>query len=262
VDLHVEIDGDGPPLVLLHGFTGGTRAWDDVCPYLVATARLIRVDVIGHGQSPAPPDPARYSLEHAAEDLTALLDRLGLQQVDLLGYSMGGRVALHFAVHARDRLRRLVLESASPGIEDEGERARRTQSDNALADRIMTNGLATFVAEWEAQPLLLPAKHVSQGVREHQHALRLQNSPLGLANSLRGMGAGRQQPLWSRLASLDLPVQLIVGQNDTRYCAIAQRMQTLLPRADLSVVPDAGHTVHVDQPPAFVKAVQCALSRN
>ncbi|MBV9329833.1 MAG: 2-succinyl-6-hydroxy-2,4-cyclohexadiene-1-carboxylate synthase, partial [Chloroflexi bacterium] len=95
-----------------------------------------------------------------------------------------------------------------------------------------------------------------------QHALRLQNSPLGLANSLRGMGAGRQQPLWSRLASLDLPVQLIVGQNDTRYCAIAQRMQTLLPRADLSVVPDAGHTVHVDQPPAFVKAVQCALSRN
>jgi 2-succinyl-6-hydroxy-2,4-cyclohexadiene-1-carboxylate synthase len=262
VDLHVEVEGEGPPVLLLHGFTGSIRAWDELCPDLARQARLIRVDLIGHGQSPSPPDPGLYSLDHAVDDLCGLLDRLGLGQVDLLGYSMGGRVALHMAVYAPQRLRRVILESASPGIEDDAERARRVDSDNALADRILRDGLAAFVDEWEQQPLLRPAAHVSEAVRARQHALRLENTPLGLANSLRGMGAGRQQPLWSELARLDRPVQLIVGDNDTRYCAIARRMQTELPRAVLAVVAEAGHTVHVDQPPAFVKAVLCALSRN
>jgi 2-succinyl-6-hydroxy-2,4-cyclohexadiene-1-carboxylate synthase len=262
VDLRFEIDGEGPPLLVLHGFTGSARAWDEVGPELVRDARLIRVDLIGHGQSPSPPDAALYSLDNATRDLCSLLDRLALERVDLLGYSMGGRLALHLAVHAPGRLRRVILESASPGIEDADERARRVQSDNALADRILRDGLSAFVDEWEQQPLLLPAAHVPEATRARQHALRLQNSPIGLANSLRGMGAGLQQPLWSRLARLDLPVQLIVGDDDTRYCAIARRMQNLLPRADLTVVAEAGHTVHVDQPPAFVKTVRCALSRN
>jgi 2-succinyl-6-hydroxy-2,4-cyclohexadiene-1-carboxylate synthase len=262
VDLHVEIDGDGPPLVLLHGFTGSARAWDDILPHLAGLARVIRVDMIGHGQSPSPPDPARYSLDWAASDLLAVLDGLGLERVDLLGYSMGGRLALHFAVLNPRRLRRLILESASPGIEDDAERARRAASDDALADRIQHDGLAAFVAEWEQQPLLRPAVHVSEASRARQHALRLDNSTLGLANSLRGMGAGQQQPLWSRLGGLDLPVALVVGHDDTRYCAIGQRMQTTLSRAELTLVADAGHTVHLDQPPAFVKVVECSLSRN
>jgi 2-succinyl-6-hydroxy-2,4-cyclohexadiene-1-carboxylate synthase len=262
VDLHFEIDGAGPSLLLLHGFTGSVHAWDEVCPDLAQDARLIRVDLVGHGQSSSPHDSALYSLDHAVQDLCSLLDRLGLERTDLLGYSMGGRVALHFAVHAPNRLRRLILESASPGIEDAAERERRVVSDNALAERILSNGLPAFVEEWEQQPLLMPAAHVSAAARARQHALRLQNAPLGLANSLRGMGAGQQQPLWSHLAGLDLPVHLIVGEDDARYCAIARRMHALLPRADLTVVAQAGHTVHVDQTPAFVKAVHCALSRN
>lgn len=262
MDLHVEIDGAGPPLVLLHGFTGSARAWDEIAPHLLGSTRVVRVDLIGHGQSPSPPDPTRYTLDHAARDLAELLDRLGFERVDLLGYSMGGRVALHFAVEARHRLRRLILESASPGIEDAAERARRAASDDDLAERILRDGLPAFVEEWERQPLLAPAPHVSAAARARQHALRLQNDPLGLANSLRGMGTGQQLSLWSHLAGLELPVDLIVGQSDTRYCAVAQRMLTALPRAVLTVVPDAGHTVHLDQPAAFVKAVQCALSRN
>jgi 2-succinyl-6-hydroxy-2,4-cyclohexadiene-1-carboxylate synthase len=262
VDLHVEIDGDGPPLLLLHGFTGSSRSWDELIPALASRARIIRVDLIGHGQSPSPPETARYTLDRAVDDLVGLLDQLGLSTLDLLGYSMGGRVALHFAVREPRRLRRLILESASPGIEDKNERARRGHSDDALADRILSGGLPAFVDEWERQPLLLPAAHVQPQAREKQHALRLQNNPLGLANSLRGMGTGQQRPLWSALPDLVLPVSLIVGQNDTRYCAVAQRMHTLLPRAEVTVVADAGHTVHWDQPGVFVKTVQCALSRN
>jgi 2-succinyl-6-hydroxy-2,4-cyclohexadiene-1-carboxylate synthase len=267
LELNVEIDGEPgprPPLVLLHGFTGSARSWDEVGPLLVVggAGQTIRVDLVGHGRSPSPPEPMDYTLDAANRDLLATFDRLGVETIDVLGYSMGGRVALHFAVFAPHRVRRLILESASPGIEDDAERARRAASDDALADRILRGGLAAFVDEWERQPLLLPAAHVSHGVRARQHVLRLQNSPLGLANSLRGMGTGQQRPLWSDLASLDMPVQLIVGGNDARYCAVGRRMYDSLPRAQLTVVPEAGHTVHVDQPPAFVKTVRCALSRN
>ena len=257
LDFHVEIDGAGPPLLLLHGFTGSTRSWDDIRTELASAWRVIALDLIGHGQSACPPDARRYTLEWATRDVLALLEALSLQTVTLVGYSMGGRVALHFAVNAPERLRGLVLESASPGIEAASERQKRAETDNALAERIERDGLAAFVAEWESQPLLALAPHVSEDVRQRQHELRLRNNPLGLANSLRGMGAGQQQPLWSHLPVLrDVPVQLIVGALDTRYRGVGERVHGLLPSSDLEVVSQAGHTVHLDQPTAFVGLVK------
>jgi 2-succinyl-6-hydroxy-2,4-cyclohexadiene-1-carboxylate synthase len=256
LDFHIELDGDGPPLLLLHGFTGSVRAWDAIRSQLAMDARVIAVDLIGHGQSASPPDPARYTLEWCARDLVGLLDALHVDRVDLLGYSMGGRVALHFAVHAPERINHLVLESASPGLEDSVDRARRAQADDALADRILANGLSAFVEEWEQQPLLTLAPHVAKELRMRQHHLRLENNPLGLANSLRGMGTGRQVPLWSRLNELNVPVHLIVGANDARYRAIGERMHGMLPHSDLTVVDAAGHTAHLDQPERFVHKVK------
>jgi 2-succinyl-6-hydroxy-2,4-cyclohexadiene-1-carboxylate synthase len=259
VELHVEIDGRGAPLVLLHGFTGSSRAWDDLRPALVDRATVIGIDALGHGRSDAPADPGRYSLDHVAADLHAVLDGLGLGQVDLLGYSMGGRMALHFAVQNPTRVRRLMLESASPGLEDATERQQRIASDEALAARIDQAGIEAFVAEWERVALLQLAPHVPEAVRQTQHAQRLANRPIGLANSLRGLGGGQQMPLWDRLAELDVPVTLIVGQRDARYQAIGARMQAMLPHARLHEVPDAGHTVHLDQPRRFAELVQAAL---
>ncbi len=258
LEFHVsDADGQGPPLLLLHGFTGSVRSWDEIRPALVPSCRVIAVDLIGHGQSACPPDPARYTLDRATRDLVALLDALSLATVTVLGYSMGGRVALHFAVNAPERVRGLVLESASPGIEDPVERQRRVEADNALADQIQRDGVESFVARWEAQPLLALAPHVPDAVRQRQHELRLRNSPLGLANSVRGMGAGQQAPLWSQLDALrDMPAQLIVGALDARYCAIGQRLHALLPRSNLEVVSHAGHTVHLDQPDTFVRQVK------
>jgi 2-succinyl-6-hydroxy-2,4-cyclohexadiene-1-carboxylate synthase len=154
----------------------------------------------------------------------------------------------------------LILESASPGIEDHAERALRRASDDALAQRILDMGVESFVAEWENVPLLALQPHVPPPVRQRQHELRLHNSPTGLANSLRGMGAGQQRPLWNRLAQLDLPVHLIVGSSDQRYVAVATRMSALLPQARLTVVQGAGHTVHVDQPDTVVRLVRDALT--
>jgi 2-succinyl-6-hydroxy-2,4-cyclohexadiene-1-carboxylate synthase len=262
LDFHVEIDGRGPPLLLLHGFSGSARAWDEVRPALAEVATLIAVDLIGHGRSAAPDDPRRYSLEACAADLAALLDALDVPAASVLGYSMGGRVALHFALAMPRRVSRLMLESASPGIEDVDERRLRVASDDALAERIVRGGIEAFVAEWEAVPLLAAAPHVSADRLAGQHALRLQNRPLGLANSLRGMGAGQQAPLWSRLEEVVQPVLLIVGELDSRYRRIADRMRPVLPAGEVAVVPEAGHTVHVDQPPAFSSLVRSALSTN
>jgi 2-succinyl-6-hydroxy-2,4-cyclohexadiene-1-carboxylate synthase len=260
LEFHVEIEGAGPPLLLLHGFTGSVRSWDGIAPSLTASAQLIAIDLIGHGQSATPPDPARYTLEWCARDLASLLDTLHLTRVDVLGYSMGGRAALHFAVTAPERVNRLILESASPGIEDGAERAHRRASDAALAQRILNSGIVAFVAEWEQQPLLTLQPDVPQAVRARHHLQRLHNDPTGLANSLRGMGTGQQQALWARLAKLAVPVQLIVGERDARYEAVAQRMAALLPRGMIAVVQEAGHTVHVDQPRQFTRVVQQALT--
>lgn len=247
--MHVEVDGAGTPLLLLHGFTGSGRSWDRVRPALAERAQLVMVDLIGHGQSPAPDDVERYSFERCVADLLAVLDELEIERADVLGYSMGGRVALHLAVHAPERVRMLLLESASPGIEDVEARLQRVQSDEALAKRIEAFGVEAFVTEWEQQPLLAV---VDQGSAAEQHEQRLHNNPRGLANSLRGMGAGRQEPLWERLPTLQMPVRLLVGERDTRYQAIGERMQSLLPQTELTVCPAAGHTVHVDQPEAFI----------
>ncbi len=261
LELNVELDGSGSPVLVLHGFSGSVRSWDELRPHVTTLARGIWVDAIGHGRSTAPPEPERYSLDWSTRDLAELLDTLELEAVDLLGYSMGGRAALHFAVHAPERVRSLILESASPGIADGVERRARVESDAGLAERIERDGVERFVAEWERLPLLQPARHVSAAARARQHAQRLDNSALGLANSLRGMGAGQQTPLWSQLPLLNQPVTLVVGELDRRYVQIGEGMRALLPCAQLAVVAEAGHTVHVDQPAVFLQLVKTALEQ-
>jgi len=257
--VHVEQDGAGPPLLLLHGFTGSARSWDGVRSELREHAELIVPDLVGHGQSPAPDDAAAYTLDACARDLVALLDSLDIERAHVLGYSMGGRVALHLAVTAPERVQSLLLESASPGIEDDGERATRVAADEALAERIEQDGIERFVEGWERQPLLALADHVPEAVRAEQRAQRLRNNPRGLANSLRGTGAGCQRPLWSALPTLGAPTRLLVGERDSRYCAIARRMHALVPDSDLVIAEGAGHTVHLDRPDVFAAWAQRSL---
>jgi 2-succinyl-6-hydroxy-2,4-cyclohexadiene-1-carboxylate synthase len=262
LDFNAEIEGSGAPLLLLHGFSGSVRAWDDVRPALGSFAKLISIDLIGHGRSAAPDDPGRYSLDWSSRDLVVLLDELNLGAVDVLGYSMGGRVALHFALQAPERVRTLILESASAGIQDDGERGRRIASDATLVERILCDGIEAFVADWERVPLLALGPQVAEAVRVRQTTQRLHNSPLGLANSLRGMGAGQLAPAWNKLPVFQKRVLLIVGERDARYRELGERMHALLPTSELAVVPEAGHTVHLDQPDAFITLVKNALSLN
>ncbi|GAB4213929.1 MAG: 2-succinyl-6-hydroxy-2,4-cyclohexadiene-1-carboxy late synthase [Roseiflexaceae bacterium] len=259
INLHIESAGMGRALLLLHGFTGAAASWAAHVPVLARGRRVIAPDLIGHGASAAPTDPARYRMEHCVADLLALLDALELPQVDLLGYSMGGRVALSLACAAPERIGRLVLESASPGLADAGERDARTASDNALADSIEREGLAAFVARWEALPLFASQQALPEETRAALRSQRLRSDPRGLANSLRGMGTGQMPPLWEALPGLRLPTLLLAGELDSKYCDQARRMAARLPDAQLLLVPGAGHTIHLERPDAFQQAVRTFL---
>ena len=248
-------DGREEPAVLLHGFTGSTATWDPVRVELARYGPLLAVDLIGHGRTDAPPDPARYRMEECVADLLALFDRLGLRRVHLVGYSMGGRVALSLAVAAPGRVASLVLESASPGLADPAERERRRQQDEALARRIEEEGLEAFVRYWESLPLFASQQRLPAEVRARVRAGRLAQRPHGLAGSLRGMGAGVQPPVWDRLGGLDLPVLYLAGELDAKYAAMGREVVSRLPRGRLVIVPGAGHTVHLERPAEFAREV-------
>jgi 2-succinyl-6-hydroxy-2,4-cyclohexadiene-1-carboxylate synthase len=196
-------------------------------------------------------DPARYSIGCCVEDLIGILDFLGVERTHLLGYSMGGRVALAAAIEHPGRFASLILESASPGLAAEPERLARIASDNELADFIERQGVEAFVARWERIPLFSSQERLPGAVRARLKAQRLANNRIGLANSLRGMGTGIQPSLWDRLGELSMPCLIAAGEQDRKFADIARRMTAAIHRARMVTVADAGHTIHLEQPEKF-----------
>jgi len=263
--LHVEIYDARPtgaarearaPVVLLHGFTGSTATWRELAPRLAEAGHpAIAVDLVGHGRSEAPRTRERYAIERACDDFAALLAALGHERACWLGYSLGGRISLALAVRHPERVAALVLEGATAGIVDAAERAGRVRADEALADRIERNGLPAFVDAWEALPLWASQASLPAVARERLRAQRLTNDATGLANSLRGMGAGAQPSLWGRLGELRAPTLLLAGSLDAKFTAIAGEMAHALPDATMVPIEGAGHAAHLERPQPFAAAV-------
>jgi 2-succinyl-6-hydroxy-2,4-cyclohexadiene-1-carboxylate synthase len=254
VTLAAEVRGAGPPLVALHGFTGSAAVWRALT---FPRRRIVAVDLPGHGASPP---PSEEGLPETADALVAVLDRLDVRAADWLGYSLGGRVALHVAVRHPERVRRLVLESTSPGIADPVARAARAADDDALAATIARDGLEAFVDRWMAQPLFRSLHRLPPATLARSRALRLANAPAGLAAALRRLSVGRQTPLWDVLGDVRVPTLLIAGADDAQYAAAARAMAERLSHPTVCVVPNAGHTTHLENPAAFTAAVEAFLS--
>jgi len=251
VSLHVAVHGEGEPLVLLHGFTGSGEQWTAQVEEFASHFRTIAVDLLGHGRSDAPVDPSRYRMERCVADLAVLLDLLGLERACWLGYSMGARLALAFAVAHCERVRALVLEGVAPGIEDPQQRAERVAHDEALADSIERDGIEPFVDAWMQQPLFASQARLGPAFLAAARAARCANDPRGLANTLRGMGTGAQEPLWASLPLLALPTLLVVGEEDMKFRSVAAAMAARMARAQVAIIPQAGHAAHVENPAAF-----------
>ena len=253
IQYFVDIHGSGPPLLLLHGFTGSHKTWEPFIPVFSKKYQTITVDLIGHGNTEAPTHPDRYAIEQAADDLIELLSHLNIEKTHVLGYSMGGRLGLMLACRHPSRIQSLILESCSPDLKTEHDRKERIESDEKLARFLEQNGIEAFIDYWEDIPLFQTQKRVRLEDRATLRHIRTQHQVVGLANSLRGMGAGQQPSLWSKLPSLPMPVLLIAGALDKKYVAIAHEMSELLKQSEKVIVEDAGHTVHFEKKEAFIE---------
>lgn len=259
VRYNVEKHGEGFPLILLHGFTGDTTTWSPFYEALGSGSKCYAVDIIGHGKSDSPAETDRYRMMSVADDLFLLMEKLGIAKADILGYSMGGRLALSLAQKYPAKVRKLVLESSSPGLMED-ERKERIQHDEKLAAFIEERGIKDFVDHWENIPLFNSQASLPKASRERIRAQRLKNSQQGLANSLRGMGTGMQPSWWEDLEKLELETLLLTGSLDEKFCLIAQKMSERLPKCRWQTVEGCGHAIHVEDPEKFVTIVKGFLS--
>jgi 2-succinyl-6-hydroxy-2,4-cyclohexadiene-1-carboxylate synthase len=223
-----------PQLVLLHGFTHTGASWDTVVAALGERYRVLAPDIRGHG-SAAELQPV--TLQAVLGDL----DSLAPGRFALAGYSMGGRIALHAAAAPRlaNRVERLILVGASPGLADRSEQDARRAADERLADEIERASIEEFAERWAAV-----------------HADRLRSTPAGLARALRGLGAGALPSLWERLSALRVPVTLVVGERDQGFRDIADQMAERIVEASKTVVPGAGHAVHLEAPDYIARIIE------
>ena len=232
--------------MLVHGFTQTGRSWATIAADLGTDHEVVLVDAPGHGGSAA----VRADLARGAE---LLVDACGAGIY--VGYSMGGRLALHAALAAPSSVSALVLVGATAGIDDPGERAERRAADDALAASIERDGVATFVDRWLAGPLFATLPLEAAGREE-----RLSNTAEGLADSLRTAGTGAQEPLWDRLGELPMPVLVVAGEHDAKFTQVGERLAAAIPDATFVTISGAGHAAHLEQPDAFLAVLRLWLA--
>jgi 2-succinyl-6-hydroxy-2,4-cyclohexadiene-1-carboxylate synthase len=231
--------------VFAHGFTQTSRSWTAFLPLLrerLPDIETLAVDLPGHGDAPPPADA---DLHTSAERMVAEAGR-----AVYVGYSMGGRVALHAALEHPVEVRALVLIGATAGIDDDGERSERRAADERLARRIETIGVPAFLTEWLGNPMFAG---LSDGAAMRDD--RLRNTAIGMAASLRATGTGTQQPLWDRLGDISVPVLVVAGEHDRKFRALGERIADAVPDSTLSVIDGAGHSVHLERPEATADAI-------
>ncbi|ANK62102.1 2-succinyl-6-hydroxy-2,4-cyclohexadiene-1-carboxylate synthase [Loigolactobacillus backii] len=252
--------GSGAPVwLLLHGFMGSHTDFAKIAPKLAGT--VLMPDLLGHGATTSHAAAERYQIERQVADLASLLAKRQVKQVNLLGYSMGGRLALAFALSHPELVHCLILESSSPGLATETERQKRRQHDQILVERLQKNGLAQFVTEWTALPLFASQRKLPAATQQFIRQQRLQQNPAGLALSLQQMGTGSQPNYWPALANFELPVHLIVGAADAKFQATTEKMLARLPNASRTVISNAGHNVHLEQSAAYLATVNQFVQR-
>lgn len=262
IEYYVEIYGEGQPFLLLHGFTGSTTTWFPFVEKWKEQYQLILIDIIGHGKTDSPKEIQLYKMEEVVLQIKSIVDYLQIENFHLLGYSMGGRLALAYALQYPNTVKKLVLESASPGLKTEKERYNRRIQDEGLGEFIQEKGIEVFVDKWENIPLFKSQLLLDRNQKRKLRNQRLKNSKEGLANSLVGMGTGSQSSYWDRLQEMPMDVLCITGELDTKFCFIAKEMIKDKHSWNWIAVPNAGHAIHVEKPEIFDTIVSGFLSKD
>jgi len=255
VRLRVEVTGSGTPVVVLHGFTGSAAAMRPLTTLLDPAHRVIAPDLVGHGRSDTPTNPDSFTVEAMVRQVLAVADVLRCPTFHLVGYSMGGRVALALGCHVGHRLRSLTLIGATAGLVDEARRDERRRLDEARARHIESD-FEAFVDDWMSNPLFAGQSRLGEEFLQEARTQRLTSRPEGLAASLRSAGTGSMTPLHDRLGQCTMPTMLVVGGEDVKFRAVAAELSGMLPRSSTAVIPDAGHSAHLEQPVAVAARIR------
>lgn len=246
-----------PLLVFLHGFLGDMSEWDAIVSSLSNEYRCMTIDLPGHGESPVP--VGSWGFVETATAIVSAIDEADAASFSLLGYSLGGRIALYLASIYAMRIDKLILESASPGLRTQSEREARRTQDEELAQRLETHGLESFLRDWYAQPLFDSLHHVPGRV-ESLIARRAQGDPTQLASALRSLGTGNMPSLWSDWRNNHIPTLLIAGELDGKYTMLAREMREQCPDARVAAIAGTGHNVHLEAPADYTQLVRGFVS--
>jgi pimeloyl-ACP methyl ester carboxylesterase len=237
VNIHYEVHGDGPPLLLTHGYSSTSAMWQGQIEALSKHHKLVLWDMRGHGQSDYPDDPAAYSEALTVGDMAALLDAVGAKRAIIGGLSLGGYMSLAFYRAHPERISALLIIDTGPGFKKDD--ARETWNKRALdtAERFEREGLGG-----------LKSANCERSTANHRDAA-------GLARAARGMLTQHDARVIELLPDIKVPSLIVVGADDTPFLAAADYMAAKIPGAEKVVIPSAGHAVNIDQPQAFIDAV-------
>lgn len=251
------IEGTNDELVVfLHGFTGRGDDWEDIATAVQASRSLLMVDIVGHGASDQPDRTEPYEMASVVDQILSLLSNRPVGTVHLVGYSMGGRIALAMSARAPWFFASVTLVSSSPGIADPAAREERRNADNDLAQRIASIGVDAFIDEWFALPLFASLSEALGPARIDEEKLKRRTAGArGLANSLRGTGTGAMAPLWQSLASIRSPVLCVTGALDQKFDQINTDMVAALPDGRHHRVSNAGHSLLLEAPNEVAEAL-------
>ncbi|GAX35126.1 2-succinyl-6-hydroxy-2,4-cyclohexadiene-1-carboxylate synthase [Nodularia sp. NIES-3585] len=244
-----------PVILFLHGFMGNIHEFDEAIKILAEEFSFLTINLPGHGKTQVLGGDEYYTMANTAKAVINLLDELKIKQCFLVGYSMGGRLALYLTLHFPERFAKVVLESASPGLATEIERLARVKSDAQIARKLARSlakaDFATFLLNWYSQPIFGSIKNHPQF--EMMLESRLKNNPMELTKSLQLMGTGNQPCLWNKLNQNITPLLLLAGEYDQKFIDINTEIAQKSKLAQLKVINHAGHNIHLENTEEFVK---------
>ena len=249
---------DKPLILFLHGFMGDSHEFNEAIALLSDQFSCLTVDLPGHGKTRVLGGDEYYTMPKTAQALINLLDWLDIKKCFLVGYSMGGRLALYLALHFPQRFSKVVLESASPGLETQWDQLERIKRDFALAQQLEKTDFPSFLSNWYNQSLFTSIKKHPDF--EYLIASRLNNNPSELAKSLRNMSTGCQPALWEKLKQNTIPLLLLVGEYDAKFRSINSKMARLCESAKVEIVSNCGHNIHFENTKTFVENVRLFLN--
>ncbi|MDZ8033494.1 2-succinyl-6-hydroxy-2,4-cyclohexadiene-1-carboxylate synthase [Nostoc sp. DedSLP04] len=253
---------DKPLILFLHGFMGNINEFDEAIKLLFNEFSYLTIDLPGHGKTQVLGGDEYYTMANTAHALINLLDKLEIAKCFLVGYSMGGRLALYLALNFPERFYKVVLESASPGLSTATERLERIKLDTQIGRKLTRTFEKTdfiaFLSNWYNQPIFGDIKNHPEYDRMIES--RLQNNSQELDKSLRFMGTGCQPSLWEKLQCSTIPMLLLVGEYDQKFISINTEMAKICEFVQLKIISNAAHNIHFENPLAFVENIKSFLS--